>query len=915
MQSIMIQGSVCPGGLNRPAVLNHGRVGLSKNKLVVSGGKPGRVTGWRAGRSVMKVEAIFGLMNPMAMVTSRVKAVVTVEQTVGGFVANTLLVTNTVTDLLGTSLDLELLSADLDPKTGKEKSSVRSVGQFSGGYGLQNKYQASFAVPADFGPVGAIRVANLHTREMFIKDIVITGLPDGNTVNIECQSWVHPFISGKPKRVFFTTKSYLPSDTPSGLRKMRSDELVALRGSGQGERQKGDRIYDYDVYNDLGDPDKSDNLRRPVLGGKERPYPRRCRTGRPRSFKDPQSEMRPASTLIGNVGSKVLGFSSFYVPRDEEFSEIKQANFSVKRLFSLLHSLLPILETVFIDPALGFPHFTAINKMFDQGLNLPPVSSANLKAVIPTLIRNTAEASDDILQFEVPPTMERNSFFWFTDEEFARQTLAGLNPCTIQLIKEWPLKSNLDPAVYGPQESAITNEMIEKGIRGFTTLDEAIKQKKLFMLDYHDIFLPLVGKAREQVGTTLYGSRTIFFLSPSGSLIPIAIELTRPPLDGKPQWKRVYSPYYSNATDVWLWRLAKTHVLAHDSAYHQLISHWLRTHACTEPYIIAARRQLSAMHPIHRLLKPHFKYTMEINSLAREGLINAGGVIEENFSILKHTMVASSAVYDKVWRFDYEALPKDLINRGMAVEDPSAPHGLKLTIEDYPYANDGLLVWDSIKQWVTDYVNHYYADPKLIASDTELQEWWKEVRNQGHADKKDEPWWPNLNTPEDLVEVVTTIIWVASGHHAAVNFGQYAFGGYFPNQPTISRLKMPDEDPTPAEWDIFMMKPETVLLTTFPSQIQAAKVVLVLDVLSAHSPDEEYLGKNIEPAWADEPQIKAAFENFNGRMMEIEGEIDERNADVSRVNRSGAGIYPYELLKPFSEDGVTGKGVPCSISI
>ena len=29
--------------------------------------------------------------------------------------------------------------------------------------------------------------------------------------------------------------------------------------------------------------------------------------------------------------------------------------------------------------------------------------------------------------------------------------------------------------------------------------------------------------------------------------------------------------------------------------------------------------------------------------------------------------------------------------RGMAVEDPTAPHGLKLTIEDYPYANEGLL--------------------------------------------------------------------------------------------------------------------------------------------------------------------------------------------------------------------------------
>ncbi|MCI55487.1 linoleate 13S-lipoxygenase 2-1 chloroplastic-like, partial [Trifolium medium] len=41
--------------------------------------------------------------------------------------------------------------------------------------------------------------------------------------------------------------------------------------------------------------------------------------------------------------------------------------------------------------------------------------------------------------------------------------------------------------------------------------------------------------------------------------------------------------------------------------------------------------------------------------------------------------------------------------------------------------------------------------------------------------------------------------------------------------------------------------------------------------------------------------------------MELEGIVDERNVDGKLRNRNGAGILPYELLKPTSEPGVTGK--------
>jgi lipoxygenase len=54
---------------------------------------------------------------------------------------------------------------------------------------------------------------------------------------------------------------------------------------------------------------------------------------------------------------------------------------------------------------------------------------------------------------------------------------------------------------------------------------------------------------------------------------------------------------------------------------------------------------------------------MEINALAREALINAGGIIETSFAPAKYSGELSSAAYDQQWQFNLQALPADLINR------------------------------------------------------------------------------------------------------------------------------------------------------------------------------------------------------------------------------------------------------------
>ncbi|KAL5715807.1 linoleate 13S-lipoxygenase [Ranunculus cassubicifolius] len=834
--------------------------------------------------------------NPFTSFTNRgqtlsVKGVVSVKVLAAGLLTNVGL-TSGLTNLVAGTFQLELVSTDASKAgiKGNAREISRTVNEI--------KYQCSFDVPTNFGEVGAVVVENEIINETYLNSIVLSNLPSG-PVTITCNSWVHSKFSNPNPRVFFTNKSYLPSQTPSGLKKLREQDLQSLRGDGKGERKGSDRIYDYDKYNDLGFPDLSSKMARPVLGGAEHPYPRRCRTGRGPTRADPSSEKRA-----------ILN----YIPRDEAFSSIKTVTFGANTLSSVLNSLIPTLETALVDSDLGFPHFTRIDSLFEQGVPIPG-NQGIFKLLLPRLVKAVQDGVEDVLLFEQPEQMDRDRFSWFKDEEFSRQTLAGLNPYSIQLVTEWPMKSKLDQNVYGPAESAITTEIVEREIKGIMTVEEAMEQKKLFVIDYHDLLLPYVEKIRKLEGTTLYGSRALFFQCEDSTLRPIAIELTRPIMDGKSQWRHVFTPSW-DATNAWLWKFAMVHVATHDAGYHQLVIHWLRTHCCTEPYIIAANRQLSAMHPIYRLLDPHFRYTMEINALARSALICASGVIESTFTPGRYSMEISSAAYDQLWQFDMEALPADLIRRGMAVEDPNAEHGVKLTIEDYPFANDGLVLWDAIKTWVSDYVNHYYPDANSIEADAELQAWWTEVRTKGHEDKKDEPWWPVLNTAESLIQTLSTIIWVSSGHHAAVNFGQYGYAGYFPNRPTITRTNMPNEDPTEEEYKNFIEKPERTLMHCFPSQIQATKVMAVLDVLSSHSPDEEYIGDKIEPSWSDDRVIKAAFERFVGKMKEMDGIVDARNADPNLKNRYGAGIVPYELLKPSSPtSGATMMGVPNSISI
>jgi len=175
-----------------------------------------------------------------------------------------------------------------------------------------------------------------------------------------------------------------------------------------------------------------------------------------------------------------------------------------------------------------------------------------------------------------------------------------------------------------------------------------------------------------------------------------------------------------------------------------------------------------------------------------------------------------------------------------------------------------------------------------------------------------------MQSVSDLTQSCTTIIWVASALHAAVNFGQYPYAGYLPNRPTISRRFMPE--PGSPEYDELVRNPDRAFLKTITSQFLTILGVSLIEILSRHSSDEVYLGQRDTPEWTADLKALDAFQRFGEKLIDIENEILDMNEDTSLSNRNGPVQVPYTLLYPSTSDhtrvgGLIGRGIPNSVSI
>ncbi|KAF7825888.1 linoleate 9S-lipoxygenase 6 [Senna tora] len=617
----------------------------------------------------------------------------------------------------------------------------------------------------------------------------------------------------------------------------------------------------------------------------------------------PSIESRPESIIW-----------SIYVPPDERCSPRKLKELQENSVQAIVHFLIPEAKSLFEHNSHSFQSFEEIINMFSGKRNqrIEGRFKERMKNILVHELHKaiTHASHKTSVQYPLPQIISEDECAWMDDMEFGRQMLAGVHPVRIQRLKRFPPQSK--NGVY----SSIKPSDIEQNLDG-CTLQLALQQRRIFILDHHDYLIPFLNRINKN-GVCAYASRTLLFLRDDDMLKPIAIELSLSGLALGSEIHRVFLPA-KEGVEAALWQLAKAHVAANDTLYHQLISHWLHTHAVVEPFIIATRRQLSVMHPIHRMLNPHFRDTIHINALARCIIVNSEGMFEKTLLSSEISMELSSEFY-KEWRFYEQGLPADLLKRGVAIKDTNVnnPTGIQLLLEDYPYATDGLEIWVSIKQWVNDFCSFFYKDDNAVTSDVELQAWWAEIRDVGHGDKRNELWWNQMTTLPNLVEALTTLIWIASALHASLNYGQYAYCGYPPARPTLCRKFIPQEG-TP-EFGEFLKDPDKFFLQMLPGRFETSLAVALVHVLSRHASDEVYLGCQPSSEWIDNEEVRKRFAQFNEELKKIQTRILSRNNDHKLKNRRGPAKMAYNLLCPDisssrSKGVIMGRGIPNSISI
>ncbi|XP_032769849.1 arachidonate 12-lipoxygenase, 12S-type [Rattus rattus] len=463
-----------------------------------------------------------------------------------------------------------------------------------------------------------------------------------------------------------------------------------------------------------------------------------------------------------------------------------------------------------------------------------------------TLLRswNRLEDFDQIFWGQKSALAEKVHQRWQEDELFGYQFLNGANPMLLRRSTSLPSRLVLPPG---------TEELQAQ-------LEKELKDGCLFEAD----FILLDGIPANVIrGEQQYLAAPLVMLrmDPSGKLLPMAIQI-QPPNPSSP------APTLFLPSDPPLaWLLAKIWVRNSDFQLQELQFHLLNTHLVAEVIAVATMRCLPGLHPIFKLLVPHIRYTMEINTRSRTQLISDGGIFDQVVSTGGggHVQLLTRAVA----QLTYCSLcpPDDLATRGL------------LRIPSALYAQDALQLWEVTARYVNGMVHLFYQSDDIVRGDPELQAWCREITEVGLCHAQDRGFPVSFQSRAQLCHFLTMCVFTCTSQHAAINQGQLDWYGWVPNAPCTMRM------PPPTSKDDVTME---TIMGSLPDVQKSCLQMTITWHLGRLQPDMVPLGHHKEKYFSD-PRTKAVLSQFQADLEILEKEITARNQQLD---------LPYEYLKP-----------------
>ena len=317
--------------------------------------------------------------------------------------------------------------------------------------------------------------------------------------------------------------------------------------------------------------------------------------------------------------------------------------------------------------------------------------------------------------------------------------------------------------------------------------------------------------------------------------------------------------------DGWRWRMANHCVQVADANHHEGVAHLGRTHLVMEAVTVAMKRELAANHPLAVLLEPHIETTAAINHSAKTSLIAAGGTVDVTFA-------AKISVFGDLVRAALESLSLRDVNPRTEL----AARGLMDTtaLPEHPYREDAIPVWDAIHRFVDQYVQLYYSSDADVGDDHELAAFARALESAQGGRLRDVP---QPRSRDELVELITTIVFIASAQHSAVNFPQYPYMGYVPNMAGALYAE-PTNASTPDTQAAF-----EALLPPMKIAVESVTMVYLLSEVS-----DSTLGNYALDAFKD-PRVLPLVVSFRAELSELDSIIAARDRER---------LLPYPFLRP-----------------